>query len=122
MRTNDILIDGFDNIRTLQRYLYMSEEHYIEVENVIGVKLQIRMSENLHYYCKNMNFPDLPGTCWSDNMTNENMLAIIDQLKESPAVEFPNSFKSRWEEIVTITSANVVQNMCKWREKDERNA
>ena len=122
MRTNDILIGGFDNICTLQRYLYMSEEHYIEIENIIGVKLQIRMRENLHYYCKNMNFPNLPDICWSDNMTNENMLAIIDQLKEKPAVEFPNSFKSRWEEIVTITSANVVQNMCKWRERDGRNA
>ena len=29
MRTNDILLDGFNDIRTLQRYLYMSDEHYI---------------------------------------------------------------------------------------------
>ena len=44
MRTNDILLDGFNDIRTLQRYLYMSDEHYIEIENVIGVKLRIRMA------------------------------------------------------------------------------
>ena len=31
MRTNDILLDGFNDIRTLQRYLYMSDEHYIEI-------------------------------------------------------------------------------------------
>ena len=117
MRTNDILIGGFDDICTLQRYLYMSEEHYIEIENIIGVKLQIRMRENLHYYCKNMNFPDLPDACWSENMTNEKMLAIIDQLKENPAVEFPNRFKSRWEEIVAITSI-----MDRWREINGRNA
>lgn len=111
MRTKDILLDGFDNICTLQRYLYMSEEHYIEIENAIGVKLRIRMGENLQYYCKNMNFPDLPDARWSDNMTNGNMLAIIDQLKENPAIKFPNRFKSRWEEIVAITLTNVAQNM-----------
>ena len=81
MRTNDVLLDGFNDIRTLQRYLYMSDEHYIEIENVIGVKLRIRMGENLHYYCKNMNFPDLPDACFSEAMTNETMLGIIDQLK-----------------------------------------
>lgn len=62
MRTNDILLDGFNDIRTLQRYLYMS----------------------------------------------------IDQLKENPATEYPNSFKNRWDEIVSITSANVAQNEYKW--------
>lgn len=114
MRTNDILLDGFNDIRTLQRYLYMSDEHYIEIENVIGVKLRIRMGENLHYYCKNMNFPDLPDACFSESMTNETMLGIIDQLKENPATEYPNSFKNRWDEIVSITSANVAQNEYKW--------
>lgn len=78
MRTNDILLDGFNDIRTLQRYLYMSDEHYIEIENVIGVKLRIRMGENLH------------------------------------STEYPNSFKNRWDEIVSITSANVAQNEYKW--------
>lgn len=72
MRTNDILLDGFNDIRTLQRYLYMSDEHYIEIENVIGVKLRIRMGENLHYYCKNMNFPDLPDACFSDANVAQN--------------------------------------------------
>lgn len=114
MRTNDILLDGFNDIRTLQRYLYMSDEHYIEIENVIGVKLRIRMGENLHYYCKNMNFPDLPDACFSESMTNKTMLGIIDQLKENPATEYPNSFKNRWDEIVSITSANVAQNEYKW--------
>lgn len=97
-----------------QRYLYMSDEHYIEIENVIGVKLRIRMGENLHYYCKNMNFPDLPDACFSESMTNKTMLGIIDQLKENPATEYPNSFKNRWDEIVSITSANVAQNEYKW--------
>lgn len=111
MRTNDILIDGFNDICVLQRYLYMSEEHFIEVENSIGVKLQIRMRENLHYYCRNMNFPDLPEACWSEEMTNDTMLAIIEQLKENPAIEFPNRFKSRWEEIKAVTTINMCSNV-----------
>lgn len=125
MRTNDILLDGFENIKILQQYLYMSEEHFIEVENSIGVHLQIRMRENLHYYCKNMNFPDLPDACWSDNMHPETMIAIIDQLQEQPAVEFPKRFKSRWEEIKCITYANVTQNRLKYvrtRRRDEKNS
>ena len=78
MRTNDILLDGFNDIRTLQRYLY------------------------------------LPDACFSESMTNKTMLGIIDQLKENPATEYPNSFKNRWDEIVSITSANVAQNEYKW--------
>lgn len=115
MRTNDILLDGFENICILQQYLYMSKDHFITVENSIGVKLEIRMEENLHYYCKNTNFPDAPETCYSDSMTNETMLAIIEQLKNTPAIEFPQSFNNRWDEIKTICSTNVVTNKVKWR-------
>lgn len=111
MRTKDILTDGFENIKTLQQYLYMSEEHFIEVENSIGVKLQIRMGENLHYYCKNMNFPDLPDMCWSENMTIETMLAIIEQLSEKCAVEFPGRFDNRWEEIKMLTLTQMALNI-----------
>lgn len=46
--------------------------------------------------------------------TKETFLGIIDQLKENPATEYPNSFKNRWDEIVSITSANVAQNEYKW--------
>lgn len=111
MRTRDILVDGFNDILILQRYLYMSEEHYIEITNSIGVKLHIRMGENLHYYCKNTNFPDVPESCWSSDMTNNTMLAIIDQLKEVPAVEYPGRFRSRWEEIKALTGIQMSLNV-----------
>lgn len=110
MRTTDVLLQGFENIKILQQYLYISEEHSITITNCIGVQLQIRMGENLHYYCKNMNFPNLPDACWSDNMHPTTMLNIIDQLKEIPAIEFPQSFANRWEEIKMITMTNVTQN------------
>ena len=114
-RNNKILLEGFEEIKILQQYLYMSEEHFIEVKNSIDVTLQIRMRENLHYYVKNMNYADLGETCYSDEMTNETMLAIISHLKESPAVDFPDCFKSRWEEIKMTTMTNVTQNELKYR-------
>ena len=46
-----------------------------------------------------MNFPDLPETNWVEEMNVPTIMAIIDQLKEKPATEFPKSFPSRWEEI-----------------------
>ena len=110
MRTRDILVDAFDDILILQRYLYISEKNHIEITNSIGVKLRIRMEENLHYYCKNTNFPDIPESYWSDNMTNDTMLAIIGQLKEAPAVEYPGHFRSRWEEIKFLTASQVSLN------------
>lgn len=110
MRTKNVLLDGFENIKILQQYLYMSEDNFITIENSIGVKLEIRMGENLHYYCKNTNFPDLPDTCWSDRMHPETMLSIIEQLKEEPAIEFPDSFKNRWEEIKMICYTTTSQN------------
>ena len=120
MRTNEILIDGFQDISTLQRYLYMSEKHYIEVENMLGVWLRIRLDENLHYYSQNMNYPDSPESCFDDFMSIKTLLSIIEQLKGNPATEFPDGFESRWEEIKAITSANMVQNKMKMDDMKRR--
>ena len=48
-------------------------------------------------------------------MHPETMLAIISQLKEQRALEFPERFESRWDEIKGITLMNVVQNKMKQR-------
>ena len=103
-------MDGFEEIKILQQYLYMAEEHYVEIKNSIGVPLRIRMSDSLHYFCKNLNFPDVPESCWSEVMTLETTLDVITLLKEQPAVEFPDKFNNRWEEIKGITAINVGQN------------
>jgi hypothetical protein len=98
-----------EDIVILWQYLYMNEDHFITVDNGL-TKLEIRMRDNCSFHAKNLNFPDLPDLEYTDMMIIPNMLGIIDQLKNVPAVEFPNEFKSRWEEIKTITQANVVQN------------
>ena len=61
--------------------------------------------------CQNMNFPDLPETCWAETMTINVTLDVIEQLKEEPAVEFPQRFENRWEEIKMLTQANLSLNM-----------
>lgn len=108
MRTTGTLFD-LEEIPILYQYLYMNKDHYITIDNGI-TKLEIRMTEGCYFIAKNLRFPDLPGLDYTDMMTIPNMLGIIDQLKRVPAVEFPNCFSSRWEEIKTITCTNVTQN------------
>jgi len=110
MRTKDMLVNGFDDLATLLQYLYMSEDHSIQVKNCIGVPLQIRMDENLRCFCKNLNFPNLPETNWTEEMSVPTIMAIIDQLKKKPAKEYPNRFPSRWEEIKTLTRTQLSLN------------
>ena len=108
MRTNDVLIE-LEEIPILWQYLYMSEKHYITVDNGVA-KLEIRMRENCSFRAKNLNFPDLPDLEYTDMMTIPNMLGIIDQLKNIPPIEYKDAFKSRWEEVRGITLMNVAEN------------
>lgn len=111
MRRSDILIEGFDNIERLCQYLYMSEDHKINVKNSIGVPLEIRMDENMRFKIKNLNFPDCPE--FRDDLTFETLLGIVDKLKEQEAVEFPNRFDNRWQEIEEMTAMNLSLNLPK---------
>lgn len=110
MRNKETLIHDFENIKILQQFLYMSSEHRITIKNAIGIELELRMDENLHYYCRNTKFPDSPETCWSDNMNNETFLAIIDQLQENKAEDFPEFYESRWEEITVMCKMTIAAN------------
>lgn len=108
MRTTDTLFD-MEEIPVLYQYLYMDEGHFITVDNGV-TKLEIRMTDGCFFKAKNLRFPDVPDLNYTDMMTIPNMLGIIDQLKNVPAVEFPTCFANRWEEIKTITNTNVAQN------------
>lgn len=113
MRTNNVLF-GLEEIPILWQYLYMSEDHFITVDNGVA-KLEIRMRDNCSFHAKNLNFPDLPDLEYTDMMTIPNMLGIIDQLKNVSAVEFKDCFKDRWEEIRSITLGNLVHNKMKFK-------
>jgi hypothetical protein len=115
MRDVTTLFD-LEDITILYQYLYMSEDHFITVDNRV-TKLEIRMRDNGSFHAKNLNFPDLPDLEYTDMMVIPNMLGIIDQLKNVPPIEFKNEFKSRWEELRAVTLANVSQNKMRFKNR-----
>lgn len=108
MRDKQTLI-GMNKIATLLQHLYIAEGNTITVENAIGVKLEISMDEHCRFVCKNLNHPTVPPMVGYD-FPISSQLAAIEQLEEQPAMEFPKRFKSRWEEIETITRSNMALN------------
>lgn len=112
MRTNDVLINGFEDIKILMQYLYMSEDHSIVIHNSIGVPLEFSLREDLICMCKNLNFPEIDAHKY--NLTPDKLYDIVQVLKEEPAKEFPKTFENRWHEIKTITLSNVSLNCDKY--------
>ena len=115
MRTNDVLVNGFDNMKTLFQYLYMNEEHYVEVVNTIDVKLRITMNDKGVFYILNTNFPDIPAHPDKDWMDVETCMAIVQQLEQQEPLMKNTAFKSRWDEVKTITKSTVFMNSEKIR-------
>lgn len=113
MRTKDTLFD-FEKTTILLQYLYMDESHKILIHNAINVPLELYMIEgsdkSIHIMCKNLNFPDVPPMLYDSECHPETLLRIVNKLMEENAVEFPNRFKNRWEEIETMTRANLALN------------
>lgn len=106
MRTKDILLNDFDEAKILYQYLYMSPSHKIRINNGL-CDLDISMTDNFGFRAVNLNFPDNPPLDYTEIMTLAQTLGIIEYLKSQPAVEYVGSFKSRWDEIKTITETNV---------------
>jgi hypothetical protein len=106
VRTKDVLFNDFNDIIVLYRYLYMSEDHFIDVETPMTT-LRITLTENLNFRCKNLRFPDLPEMSYNDMMTLNQTLGIIDQLRKRPGELHFNETDSRWDEIKKITQANL---------------
>lgn len=115
MRTNDVLLDGFNDIKVLFQYLYMSKEHSITVNNGV-CDLNLSMDENLRIWQRNMNFPNLDSTVREIQLAE--MLSIVEQLKEQKPQVYKR-FVNRWEEIKQITTINVAQNDMKWKQRHE---
>ncbi len=110
MRDKFVLLEDFENMKILCQYLYMSENHKIVVHNAIKVPLEIRMRDDLHIECRNLNFPDIPAMHYDSEFNPFTMCNIVEVLKEEPAVELPNAFKNRWDEIKALTTTQVSLN------------
>ena len=50
MRINTMLVDGLDEVKTFYQFLYMSKDSFIEVTNVLDVRLRIQMDEDMNFY------------------------------------------------------------------------
>ena len=93
----------FKNIQTLNYFLYMDENNYIDYFNGMTT-LRITMNEQYSYNALNLNFPNSLPMDFSNEMTIPLMEYIIQDLKEQkPLLKFTN-LKNRWEEISTIVS------------------
>jgi hypothetical protein len=115
MRNVDTLFE-LEEISILLQYLYMSYDHKIVIDNRL-TKLELYMTEECYTLARNLNHPTAPSLDYTEMMNVPNMLGIIDQLKNTPAVEFPTCFTNRWEEIKTIVNTNVAQNKMNQRER-----
>ena len=107
MRTKDILKE-IEDVAIFYQYLYLSPNHNIIVNNGL-TDLKFELSENLHILQTNMNFPQFGASNEPLDLTN--ILGIVDKLKKTPAIEFPDYFDNRWTEIKTITQSNVALNL-----------
>ena len=101
MRTKDILLNDFDRVKTLCQYLYMDENHYIDVDNFFTT-LRIRMNDSFGFTCKNLKFPDVPEMNYTEEMSIRQIIGICYRL-ESMEPMFNYGHKNRWEEIESIT-------------------
>jgi len=105
------MLKELEDILVLYQYLYMNPENNIVIYNGIA-GLEIRLDENLRFYCKNLNFPHLPNMDYSNQMTLSCCLGAIDYLKEQSPKLFPN-FESEWDEIRNMTLATMAMNFYK---------
>lgn len=91
---DDFLLYG--EIGKLYKYLALNENNFIEVDNGM-CKLRLRMTNSGNIVCKNLNFPNVKELNYNDMCFPENLLGIIQQLKETKPTNVSNT--SRWEEI-----------------------
>lgn len=110
MRDKNILLETFDDIKILQQFLYMDESHTVSMTNMTGAEIRIRMTDDLTFLAQNMMFPDVPEMNFDSELRVNTFRVLIQQLKQSPAIEFPSRFKNRWDEIKTITEENLALN------------
>lgn len=105
MRTKSML-NKFDDVNTLIKYLYMYEDKSITVKNSMNIDIEIKIDDECNLYRAN----DVTNLKVFLNLSYSELLNVVEQLKEIPAIEFPNRFSSRFEEIKTMTNMSLALN------------
>ena len=83
MRDRTILLESFDEIKILQQFLYMDADNSVSMKNKLGVIVQIRLTDDLQYLGKNLQFPNVPEMNFDGEMNLKVFRELIQQLKFS---------------------------------------
>lgn len=105
MRTREVLVEGFEEVKTLMQYLYMNEEHKIKIPNGLTT-LRLSMDENMEI----INYDSYLGFKHKRPMELSEWFGCVEQLKQQPSDYEHGQFQNKWEEIKAITSMNVALN------------
>lgn len=110
MRDKDTM-KALEDTVFLMQFLYMNPDNRVKATNGLA-KFVFRMDEDCHILATNENFPNHPEFDYSSSFDIPCMLGVIEQLQSQPP-EMPNThFKSRWDEIKTITGGIRALNFC----------
>ena len=104
MRNVEVFTYGFNNIKTLCQYLYMSPTNVVHARNSLGFNVEYRMTDDLHFMGRLLNTSY--EVDYTDKMTIPEMLNIINQLKSAKPEAYINAYENRWEEIEEIVQNN----------------
>ena len=102
------------DIATLNQFLYMDKDNFIEYNQDDGTTLEIRIDENLDYisnYAKSCGaLSHLVPLRVTNSMNLTTLIGIIENLKKQKTKMENTRFKNRWEEIEAITLDNLALN------------
>lgn len=98
MSRNMTMFKRFAGIRVFYQYLYMSKDNTITWHGNLTT-FQARMDDELRIMAVNLQMPTCPPLDFTSSMTPENILAIIEQLKQTPPKKKITAYDSVWEQI-----------------------
>lgn len=98
MSRNMTMFKRFAGIRVFYQYLYMSKDNTITWHNNLTT-FQAHMDDELRIKVVNLQMPASPPFDFTSSMTPENILAIIEQLKQTPPKKKVTVYSSVWEQI-----------------------